>query len=130
MEALRRRLGYRQTADRRPCGGEVNREVRSPLRDRKLTFTPVAQPDRLRPLTQRCAAPRRFLFAVGRSRRASGEDAIASPGNANNLYIVVSVVDLNGAAVAGLAIGNFSLGSEIVGPGGSISHINTVTSGQ
>ena len=61
---------------------------------------------------------------------AIGEDSIASPGNANNLYVVVSVADSNGAAVAGLAIGSFSLGSEIVGAGGSTSHINTVTNGK
>ena len=61
---------------------------------------------------------------------AVGEDTIASPGNANNLYIIVSVEDLNGAPVPGLAIGNFAIGSEIVGPGGSISHINTVTNGK
>jgi hypothetical protein len=34
---------------------------------------------------------------------AIGEDTIASPGNANNLYIIVSVEDNNSAAVAGLA---------------------------
>jgi hypothetical protein len=61
---------------------------------------------------------------------AIGEDTIASPGNANNLYIIVSVQDSNGVAVPGLAIGNFALGSEIVGPGGSTSHINTVTNGK
>ena len=33
-------------------------------------------------------------------------------------------------AVAGLVAANFSLGSEIVGPGGSISHISTVTNGK
>jgi hypothetical protein len=61
---------------------------------------------------------------------AIGEDTIASPGNANNLYIIVSVEDPNGVAVSGLAIGNFAIGSEIVGPGGSTSHINTVSNGQ
>ena len=61
---------------------------------------------------------------------AVGEDTIASPGNANNLYIVVSVEDANGAAVPGLAIGNFAIGSEIVGPGGSTSHIDTVANGK
>ena len=61
---------------------------------------------------------------------AIGEDTMASPGNESNLYIIVSVEDLNGAAVPGLAIGNFAIGSEIVGPGGSTSHINTVTNGK
>jgi len=55
---------------------------------------------------------------------------MASPGNANNLYIIVSVEDVNGAPVPGLAIGNFAIGSEIVGPGGSTSHISTVTNGK
>jgi hypothetical protein len=61
---------------------------------------------------------------------AIGEDTMASPGNASNLYIIVSVEDSNGAAVPGLAIGNFAIGSEIVGPGGSTSHISTVTNGK
>ncbi len=34
---------------------------------------------------------------------------MASPGNANNLYIIVSVTDTNGAGVARLAIGNFAI---------------------
>jgi hypothetical protein len=55
------------------------------------------------------------------------EDAIASPGNANNLYIVVSVTDSNGTPVTGLTVGNFTLSTEIVGPGGSISHINSLS---
>src|SRR5258708_24599183 len=61
---------------------------------------------------------------------AVAEDTVASPGNANNLYIIVSVEDLNGVAVPSLAIGNFAIGSEIVGPGGSTSHISTVTNGK
>lgn len=61
---------------------------------------------------------------------AIGEDTMASPGNAQNLYIVVSVTDSNGAGVTGLTIGNFAIGSEIVGPGGSISHIDTVNNGK
>ena len=55
---------------------------------------------------------------------------MASPGNANKLYIVVSVTDGNGAGVTGLNKGNFSIGSEIVGPGGSISHIDSVANGK
>ncbi len=61
---------------------------------------------------------------------AVGEDTIASPGNANNLYIVVSVEDPNGAPVNALTMANFALGSEIVGPGGSLSHISTVSNGK
>ena len=61
---------------------------------------------------------------------AIGEDAIASPGNANNLYIVVSVTNGRGEPVTGLKIKNFSIGSEIVGPGGSISHIDSISNGK
>jgi len=41
----------------------------------------------------------------------------------------VSVTDHNGMAVTGLAAANFAVGSPIVGPGGSISHIDSVSSG-
>lgn len=58
---------------------------------------------------------------------AIAEDTIAAPGNALDSYIVVSVTDVNGVAVTGLTIANFGLGSPIVGPGGSISHINSVS---
>ncbi len=61
---------------------------------------------------------------------AIGDDGMASPGNANNLYIIVSVTDTNGAGVARLAIGNFAIGSEIVGPGGSTCHIGSVANGK
>jgi hypothetical protein len=47
----------------------------------------------------------------------------------NDSYIVVSVTDANGAAVPGLAMANFAVGSPIVGPGGSTSHINSVAPG-
>ena len=60
---------------------------------------------------------------------AIAEDTIAAPGNALESYIVVSVTDSNGVAVTGLAAANFSLGSPIVGPGGSVSHIVSVGSG-
>lgn len=59
---------------------------------------------------------------------AIAEDTIANPGNAKDSYIVVSVTDANGVAVNGLAMANFTLGSPIVGPGGSTSHINSVSS--
>ena len=61
---------------------------------------------------------------------AIGEDTMASPGNAQNLYIVVSVTDANGAGVTGLVLNNFALGSEIVGPGGSTSHIDSISAGK
>jgi hypothetical protein len=60
---------------------------------------------------------------------AIAEDTIAAPGNAQDSYIVVSVTEANGVAVTGLAMANFKLGSPIVGPGGSISHINSVSAG-
>ncbi len=60
---------------------------------------------------------------------AIAEDTVAAPGNATDSYIVVSVTDGNGAAVAGLVLANFALGSPIVGPGGSLSHITSVGSG-
>ncbi len=60
---------------------------------------------------------------------AIAEDTIAAPGNALDSYIVVSVTDSNGVAVAGLAMANFTLGSPIVGPGGSLSHIVSVGGG-
>ena len=60
---------------------------------------------------------------------AVAEDTIAKPANALESYIVVSVTDANGAAVAGLVQANFAVGSPIVGPGGSLSHITGVGSG-
>ena len=60
---------------------------------------------------------------------AVAEDTIAKPANALDSYIVVSVTDANGAAVAGLVQANFVVGSPIVGPGGSLSHITGVGSG-
>jgi hypothetical protein len=60
---------------------------------------------------------------------AIAEDTIANPGNALDSYIVVSVTDTNGTAVGGLVQANFAVGSPIVGPGGSISHITSVGPG-
>lgn len=60
---------------------------------------------------------------------AIAEDTIAAPANAVDSYIVVSVTDGSGNAVTGLTINNFSVGSPIVGPGGSVSHINSVAAG-
>jgi hypothetical protein len=60
---------------------------------------------------------------------AIAEDTIAAPSNALDSYIVVSVTDANGVAVSGLTIANFAVGSPIVGPGGSVSHITTVSTG-
>ena len=60
---------------------------------------------------------------------AIAEDTIAAPSNAQVSYIVVSVTDANGVAVTGLNMANFAVGSPIVGPGGSVSHITTVSTG-
>jgi hypothetical protein len=58
------------------------------------------------------------------------EDSISTPGNDKDTYLIVSVTNSNGAPVEGLSLSNFSLGSEIVGAGGSISHINMVRNGK
>ena len=61
---------------------------------------------------------------------AIAEDTVANPGNATNSYIIVSVEDSNGAGVGGLVAANFTIGSEIVGPGGSTSSIASVSNGK
>lgn len=61
---------------------------------------------------------------------AIAEDTIAAPGNTQPTYIVVSVQDVNGLGVTGLTGSNFTIGSEIVGPGGSTSHIDSVSNGK
>jgi len=62
---------------------------------------------------------------------AIAEDAVAAPGNANTLHMVVSVEDQNGTPVTGLAVmGNFALGSELVALGGSLSQIGGGGNGQ
>ncbi len=60
---------------------------------------------------------------------AIAEDTVAAPGNALNLYLIVSITDANGTGVPGLSMANFNIGSEIVGPGGSTSHIGAVGGG-
>ena len=60
----------------------------------------------------------------------AAEDTISAPGNAQSTYIVASVEDSAGVPVAGLAVANFKLGTEIVGPGGSISSITSVSPGK
>lgn len=61
--------------------------------------------------------------------KAIAEDTIANPGNANSSYITVSVTNTSGTAVTGLTMANFALGSPVVGPGGSNSHITSVAPG-
>ena len=58
---------------------------------------------------------------------AFSEDTIAAPGNRQPNYIVVSVTDVNGAPVTGLAAANFKTNPVIVGPGGALVNITTVT---
>ena len=59
-----------------------------------------------------------------------GEDTISAPGNAQSSYLIASVEDGSGAPVTGLTIPSFHLGTEIVGPGGSTSSIQTVSNGK
>jgi len=62
--------------------------------------------------------------------QAASEDTIAAPGNRNPNYIVVSVTDSNGNAVQGLAKANFKVDPMIVGPGGSLVEITSVSVGR
>lgn len=57
---------------------------------------------------------------------AIAEDGIAAPGNVNVSAIIVSVTNSKGEGVIGLNKSNFTLGSIMVGPGGSLSHIDSV----
>jgi len=58
---------------------------------------------------------------------AFSEDTIAAPGNRQPNYIVVSVTDINGVPVTGLGATNFKVDPMIVGPGGALVNITTVT---
>lgn len=60
---------------------------------------------------------------------ALAEDTISAPGNAQRTYIIVGVEDASGNPVEGLTAANFRVGTEIVGPGGSISSIQSVHNG-
>ncbi|MDH4473849.1 MAG: hypothetical protein QE487_14685 [Fluviicola sp.] len=60
---------------------------------------------------------------------ALSEDTIAAPGNNLKNYVVVSVTDANGVPVAGLGVANFAVTPIIVGPGGSLGSISSVTGG-
>lgn len=59
--------------------------------------------------------------------KAVVEDTIAAPGNTKPAYIVVSVEDSNGLGVSGLNASHFTIGSEVVGPGGSLNHISSIS---
>jgi hypothetical protein len=58
---------------------------------------------------------------------ALSEDTIAAPGNRQNNYIVVSVTDANGVPVTGLAAANFKTNPVIVGPGGALVNVTSVS---
>src|SRR5262245_8621234 len=60
---------------------------------------------------------------------ALSEDTIAAPGNKLPNYITVSVTDMNGVPVVGLAKPNFRVQVMIVGPGGALVKISGVTAG-
>ncbi|MFQ5524639.1 MAG: hypothetical protein ACE5GX_00125 [Thermoanaerobaculia bacterium] len=62
------------------------------------------------------------LIVVARS-----EDTIAAPGNRKPNYIVVSVTDEDGKPVTGLTKRNFAVDSIIVGPGGALVNITSVS---
>jgi len=61
---------------------------------------------------------------------AFSEDSIAAPGNRQPNYIVASVTDVNGAPVTGLSASNFKVDAMIVGPGGALVNITSVTAGR
>lgn len=56
------------------------------------------------------------------------EDTIAAPGNTSRNYIVTSVTDAVGVPVTGLTTANFAVTALIVGPGGALVNISSVTS--
>jgi hypothetical protein len=61
---------------------------------------------------------------------ALSEDTIAAPGNRQYNYLEASVTDVNGAPVSGLTAANFKVDPMIVGPGGALVNIVSVTAGR
>jgi hypothetical protein len=61
---------------------------------------------------------------------ALSEDTIAAPGNRQPNYMTVSVTDANGAPITGLGTSNFKVDPMIVGPGGALVNITSVTAGR
>ncbi len=61
---------------------------------------------------------------------AFSEDTIAAPGNRQPNYILVSATDADGTPMAGLGVPNFKVDPMIVGPGGALVNITTVTAGR
>ena len=60
----------------------------------------------------------------------ASEDTIAAPGNRQPNYVLVSVTDSAGIPVAGLIAANFNVDPMIVGPGGALVNITSVTQGR
>lgn len=60
---------------------------------------------------------------------AFSEDTIATPGNRQPNYIIVSVTDVSGIPVTGLGAANFKVYPMIVGPGGALVNITGVMAG-
>jgi hypothetical protein len=61
---------------------------------------------------------------------ALSEDTVAAPGNRQPNYITVSVTDSVGNPVMGLAAANFKVDPMVVGPGGALVNIISVTAGR
>lgn len=61
---------------------------------------------------------------------ALSEDTIAAPGNRRPNYLTVSVTDAEGVPLSALGSGNFRVDPMIVGPGGSLVNIVSVTPGR
>jgi len=61
---------------------------------------------------------------------AFSEDTIAAPGNRQPNYILVSVTDANGAPATGLTSASFKVDPMVVGPGGTLVNITSVTAGR
>ena len=61
---------------------------------------------------------------------AFSEDTIAAPGNRQPNYIIVSVTDVNGIPVTALGVPNFKVDPMIVGPGGALVNITSVSAGR
>lgn len=61
---------------------------------------------------------------------AFSEDTIAAPGNRQPNYVIVSVTDVNGQPVTGLGVSDFKIDPMIVGPGGALVNITSLTAGR
>ena len=61
---------------------------------------------------------------------AASEDTIAAPGNRQPNYVLVSVTDSAGIPITGLTATNFNVDPMIVGPGGALVNIASVTPGR